>query len=1335
MTFSKIPPTSRQNTAQITPQITSMITGSSGGKSANTGPSTYIAPDTIRSDGEARLLYLLSAGPITGLADQSNAVRLNDIPLGGGGSQKSGQKPGQKSPLPDVSWQLLHGLPGQDIVPLSGFNQTAQTQILSRQLRPDIPVIFGRKPADAARLTFRFPRGLVHRTPHVVGPAAVTFTIEVSDDAENPDWREVGREIFREKQTSAFEFQRLIPFPPTARHPAIRLTRLSPAATDAGISDSLYLSSVTWLLEDKLNYDGLSLFALSVGAKAFDGRLPTLSLDIKGRAVKIPDNYTLSSRSYNGTWSGKFVTGWSDNPAWVILDLLTDKAWGLGLSLDVIDRFDLYALARHCDEMIDEGTGIKKPRFTFNAILNKRMSAARLIAEICASVRTLFFWSGGKLHFRYDQYTPPRLLVTNSSVLDGHFMYHSQADHQQISHALVTYLNARGEPSLEIDIDHDRLRTHGYRASEVFVRGCTNAAQARRHARWLLSAQKTGSKAVSYRASLDHMADHPIRPGDIIQITDDRLPTSRPQDAQQVLRLERAPYKAILDKLKIPGHQVGQHDKVYIVRQKPNFKTTRAHFMGYPRPAPQNPAPQNPPTQNSPAQNPPPQILEGDFEFHASLSQPEQDIYILRHRRETSASPLVAEGSPLSLSTAHPENFWQISEIKQIAADQVEIIALSISSQRDNYIDSQTPTPTIAKPTRPTPTDPLPTIAQITHQQFEKLNGSTLLYDIELSWTLTASTNSAPANPAPANPAPANYTAVQFWQIEMTAPDNSRQFYYSPRPHIIIPASSPGDYAFTLHAIDWLGRPGPKTAYACTLLPDIASLPAPAMPKIKPLAGGGEITWTPPPIPAIAFYEIWQLNARQKPKKHLLTLLTSPAILTGLPPSTPLHLALRYQRVTGTYSPFSPALSLTPLPLPQGEKGEKGDQGETGTRGAPGTPGETGDIGPAGTQTLSVEVKTKSFSSSQADRAIQAAADRPPQKGDLITQINKAAGNIFTRIYDGTVWRASSPHFDGNQLIDGTIAARALRIDSATLTSTSDGRLKIGALSADHISSGRLTSPGYSLGKSGFTIDMRGSAEFNDVKIRGAIEGSKVTSSILVSPLILRPTKAGDRFLTLHDNRRVTFQTLTQSQNKLTMHNLRIAGDHLDDLYADEDNLVLAYDDRHGDNSAGTENNYYSRFRSSSPLLTFRTFYEVPDGQTPWGQHVRGVDLELIMRSGVRILATTGQITDLRHRLSQDVQSRTTTLKVSSASFTGDITFKTIRSHQSHPTDSPATSGFTRRLALEFKARPHLSTLSHLPHQPLSVDLVFTIFKKGTIKHDPLTSFKNNIEFEMDTLS
>ena len=52
---------------------------------------------------------------------------------------------------------------------------------------------------------------------------------------------------------------------------------------------------------------------------------------------------------YVGTWDGTFVYSWTQNPVWIIYDILTNKTYGLGIPEDNIDKYKFYQVAQYCD--------------------------------------------------------------------------------------------------------------------------------------------------------------------------------------------------------------------------------------------------------------------------------------------------------------------------------------------------------------------------------------------------------------------------------------------------------------------------------------------------------------------------------------------------------------------------------------------------------------------------------------------------------------------------------------------------------------------------------------------------------------------------------------------------------------------------------------------------------------------------------------------------------------------------------------------------------------------------------------------------------------------------
>jgi hypothetical protein len=99
---------------------------------------------------------------------------------------------------------------------------------------------------------------------------------------------------------------------------------------------------------------------------------------------------------YRGDWDGEFKIGWSDNPAWIIYDLMTNPVYGAVKNLDEIEDiniFDLYEIGRYCDSVdesgffigLDDGMGGLEPRHSCNMLLKGSFNAFEAINRICSS--------------------------------------------------------------------------------------------------------------------------------------------------------------------------------------------------------------------------------------------------------------------------------------------------------------------------------------------------------------------------------------------------------------------------------------------------------------------------------------------------------------------------------------------------------------------------------------------------------------------------------------------------------------------------------------------------------------------------------------------------------------------------------------------------------------------------------------------------------------------------------------------------------------------------------------------------------------------------------------
>ena len=129
----------------------------------------------------------------------------------------------------------------------------------------------------------------------------------------------------------------------------------------------------------------------------------------------------------------------------MLLDLLTDRDWGLGIDDSLIEIYDLHAIAAYCDGMVDDGRGGSEPRFRFDGVISRRQPAVQVIGQVCAAMRVHYFWSGGRLRFIQDRPDEPVMVLTNALVEDGAFVYTGSTLAAGFSHAMVSFTDPESD--------------------------------------------------------------------------------------------------------------------------------------------------------------------------------------------------------------------------------------------------------------------------------------------------------------------------------------------------------------------------------------------------------------------------------------------------------------------------------------------------------------------------------------------------------------------------------------------------------------------------------------------------------------------------------------------------------------------------------------------------------------------------------------------------------------------------------------------------------------------------------------------------------------------------
>lgn len=310
----------------------------------------------------------------------------------------------------------------------------------------------------------------------------------------------------------------------------ISIARLTADSNSVKVQNDLIWRAVVGIYDQAYRYPNTSLLGIKVGAENFTA-VPTISADLLGIKVKIPINYDPYTREYSGIWNGTFKTDWTDNPAWIFYDLLTNSRYGAGqfITENNVDRYSLYAIAQYCDEMVSNGRGGMEPRLTFNAYINDRGEAYDVLNAIASAFRGLLYFSEGTIFAVQDKpkqitkvYSPANVYQKTSddgALEEPPFVYEGTARKARKTVALVSWNDPNDKYKTKIEYVEDRegLERYGYHEKEVRGFGITSQGQAQRLGRWMLLTDQLETETVTFKLGAE---GNFVLPGEIVGIAD-----------------------------------------------------------------------------------------------------------------------------------------------------------------------------------------------------------------------------------------------------------------------------------------------------------------------------------------------------------------------------------------------------------------------------------------------------------------------------------------------------------------------------------------------------------------------------------------------------------------------------------------------------------------------------------------------------------------------------------------------------------------------------------------------------------------------------------------------
>lgn len=470
-----------------------------------------IAPDSAQSKTFISIMYGLGEGEIAGLADGYKSVYLDDTPL---------QNDDGEFNFQNVKVDFRAGTNDQTYI--DGFADVASETAVNVELKHGTPWVksFNNLDLDALRVRIKWG-ALRQQNPDNGDVSGVKIDYAIDVKTDNGGWVEALNTSINAKTSNAYERSHRIDLPDAQQGWAVRVRRITPNSTSELVSDTMYISAITEVIDLKLRYPNTALLGLRYDAEQFSN-VAKMSARCRGLIIKVPTNYNPITRNYDGLWDGQFKLAYTNNPAWVYYDLCTATRYGLGgrLTEYMIDKWSLYRLAQYCDEMVDDGMGGQEPRFAVNVYIQSAEGAFELLSKLAGVFRAISYWDGTSIVLDADIPQDSMYSFSRANVIDGVFEYTGTRARDRHTVAKVAWDNPANHFKTEYEYvrDEKAIAKFGVRVADIQAWGCTSKGQAQRAGLWALKSEQLETRMVTFKVGLDGYIPAPAK---VIEISDE----------------------------------------------------------------------------------------------------------------------------------------------------------------------------------------------------------------------------------------------------------------------------------------------------------------------------------------------------------------------------------------------------------------------------------------------------------------------------------------------------------------------------------------------------------------------------------------------------------------------------------------------------------------------------------------------------------------------------------------------------------------------------------------------------------------------------------------------
>lgn len=405
---------------------------------------------------------------------------------------------------------------------IQGFSESSAEFQVARDVTFNTPytLTVSNKNLSAIRFRLLWPRVLTQKDNGDMVGSVVEYKIEMAVDGASYQTYLTDK-IDGKNTTGGYDRSIRVNLPQDfTSQVLIRVSRITPDADGVKVVDAFQVQSYAEVIDAKFRYPLTAMLYVEFDSDLFQNQIPTISLKKKWKIIQVPSNYDPINRTYSGTWNGTFKWAWSNNPAWVLYDLIMNQRYGLDqreLGIPV-DKWSLYEVAQYCDELVPDNRGGMEPRYLMDVVVQSQVEAFQLVRDVCSAFRGMTFYNGESLSIIVDKPRDPVYLFTADNVVDGVFVRTFPSEKTMYTSCNVMFDDEENQYEQDVEpvFNPDAAMRFGHNPTSITAIGCTRRTEANRRGRWILQTNLSAT-TVSFSTGLEGMIPSC---GDVIYVAD-----------------------------------------------------------------------------------------------------------------------------------------------------------------------------------------------------------------------------------------------------------------------------------------------------------------------------------------------------------------------------------------------------------------------------------------------------------------------------------------------------------------------------------------------------------------------------------------------------------------------------------------------------------------------------------------------------------------------------------------------------------------------------------------------------------------------------------------------